>query len=266
MKPTKEILVSYLYGELDEQTAQEVATYLAQHPEEKVALEELNDVRVSLAHIPTKKPTKPLVISSFEKSTKKPSQPTLGLTNFSKNLFSMAASLAILIVAAYLTNFKVSQKANGFEISFGKSEGEIVKGNSLEMKDVEALLQKKMDEKDAYYQKEISALKNKANSNQNTMIANTDKDKFTKQEVVELIQRARKEDYNMMQQVFLANNQEQNEYLNKAFKAFAAYWEQKREQDLNQIDKTLATFKEQASEKFKENDMILTRLIDNQKQ
>jgi len=265
MKPTKEILVSYLYGELDEQTAQEVATYLAQHPEEKAELEELNDVRVSLAHISTKMPNKPLVISSFEKPLKKAS--SSGMTNFSKNLLSMAASLALLLVAAYLTNFKVSQTTNGFEISFGKSPSqEVIKGNGLEMKDVEALLTQKLNEKDAYYQKEISSLKDKANMSQNTALAQNNGETFTKKEVMDLIQKARKEDYTMMQQIFTANNQEQNAYLNNAFKAFAAYWEQKREQDLNQIDKTLSTFKEQASEKFKENDMILTRLIDSQRQ
>jgi hypothetical protein len=129
---------------------------------------------------------------------------------------------------------------------------------------MENFISQKMKEKNAYYEQELSTLKNKVNNQNATSLLSSNttniKGTFTNKEVQEMLKKVREEDFEMMRGFVAANNIQQSEYINTAFKSFAEYWEGKRQQDLSAIGSSFSTFKDEAKEKFKENDMILTRL------
>ena len=263
MKLTKEILISYLYEELDETTRQNVENALEKSPEAQKDLEYLKESRFALQEIPTQKPTKPLFLGFEAQKTKK--QP-LGGSSFAKNTLAIAAALALLFIVAYLTNFRLIQHEKGFEISFGKIEkpkdSQEMK-DFLEKKDIEKIIAEKLQENSQMYEQKLAALQMK--NTPEVLQSNISKPTFDKNQMEELLSKTRKEDLKMMQEWLILNNQEQNEQIAKAFKNFAEYWEQKRQKDLQEIGEAYNYLKEQASEKFKENDIILARIIDSKK-
>lgn len=262
MKLTKEILMGYLYQELDEATRQAVENALQHNSDAQKELASMQESRTLLQQIPTQKPTKPLFLGL---QTPKVPKTAIGNT-FSKNILAIAAALALLLVVAYLTNFRLIQHEKGLEISFGsieKIKDSRARKELLEKKEVEKMIAEKLQENAQVYEQKLAALQIK-NSSEN-LKNSASKPNFDKYEVEQFLSKIRKEDMKMMQEWLLLNNQEQNEQIAKAFKNFAEYWEQKRQKDLQEIGEAYNYLKEQASEKFKENDMIIARIIDSKK-
>lgn len=266
MKPSNEILIAYLYGELEEPTRKQVELYLAQNPMEAANLQEMRELRENLQKIPFKMPQKPLVLS---RNTNHTSHKAL-FSPFVRNFMAMAAAIALLLVAAYITQFRLNGNAEGWQLSFGdvrEKNNPTTPANSIDTLQLVRWLENKQRKAYTDIYHKISALDNKVNESQKYghNSESNNKEFFTKTEVLALLQKLRKEDYEVFKEVLASSSQEQQLYLSKAFEGFASYWEQKRQEDLEQIEASLSTFREQASEKFKENDVILTKLIDNQK-
>ncbi len=316
MKPDKNILIDYLYGEISDEKRLEIELYFSQNPAEKIHLEALKNTQNILHQLKDKTPKQPLILMNMDnlttKSTKKTNkqnnQQNINTTQnqtqsqpffnaFTRNFMGVAACLSFLFLSAYLTGFSVRQTDKGFEVAFGKNnqndnqqldknqqqkpqlqltDEQINKtasnsnqnNNDKNTQFMENFISQKMKEKDTYYENELSALKNKvSNQNSNAFLssnasanAGNSKGTFTNKEVQEMLKKVREEDFEMMRGFVAANNIQQSEYINTAFKSFAEYWEGKRQQDLSAIGSSFSTFKDEAKEKFKENDMILTRL------
>lgn len=258
MKLTKEILISYLYDELDETTRQNVENALKQNPEEQKNLEHLRKSRLALQQIPMQKPIKPLFLGFERQKTYK--QP-LGVSSLAKNVLAIAASLALFFVIAYLTNFRLVRYEKGFEISFGNIEKPQKSQDLLDKKQVEKMIAEKLQENSQRYEQKLALLqaKNISENSKSRLVSSN----FNKNEIEELITKIRKQDLQMIQEWLILNSQEQNEQIEKAFKSFAEYWEQRRQKELEEIGEAYNSLKEQASEKFKENDMIIARIIDS---
>ncbi len=318
MKPDKNILIDYLYGEISDEKRLEIELYFSQNPAEKIHLEALKNTQNVLHKLKDKTPKQPLILMNMDnltaknskiatKNSQQNSQQNANTTQsqpffnaFTRNFMGVAACLAFLFLSAYLTGFSVKQTDKGFEVAFGKNNqndnqndnqildknqqqkpqlqptddkiNQIVKNDNQKDKDkntqfMENFVSQKMKEKDAYYEQELSTLKNKVNNQNATSFLSSNasgntgaKGTFTNKEVQEMLKKVREEDFEMMRGFVAANNVQQSEYINTAFKSFADYWEGKRQQDLSAIGSSFSTFKDEAKEKFKENDMILTRL------
>ncbi len=321
MKPDKNILIDYLYGEISDEKRLEIELYFVQNPTEKIQLEALKNTQNILQKLKDKTPNQPLVLMDLDNlTTKKTTKKTTknGYQNikqninatqnqtqsqpffnaFTRNFMGVAACLGFLFLSAYLTGFSVKQTDKGFEVAFGRNNqnqnlnldknqqqkpqmqltddkiNQIVKNDNQkdnqtdyqkDTKFMENFISQKMKEKEQFYNQELSTLKNKVNNQDfNALVSsskgNTNGGTFSNKEVQEMLKQVREQDFEMMRGFISANNAQQSEYVNNAFKSFAEYWEGKHQQDLSAIGTSIATFKDEAKEKFKENDVILTRL------
>ena len=324
MKPDKNTLIDYLYGEISEEKRLEIDLYFVRNPAEKIQLEALKNTQNILQKLKDKMPNQPLVLMDLDSLTtknttknsrqnaKQNSQQNVSTTQnqtqsqpffnaFTRNFMGVAACLGFLFLSAYLTGFSVKQTDKSFEVAFGKNNqnenqnqdknqlqkpqlqptddkiNQIVKNdnkndnqadNQKDTKFIENFISQKMKEKEAFYNQELSTLKNKVNNQDfNAFVSNSKGNSsgtkdvtFSNKEVQEMLKQVREQDFEMMRGFISANNAQQSEYVNNAFKSFAEYWEGKRQQDLSAIGTSIATFKDEAKEKFKENDVILTRL------
>ena len=319
MKPDKNILIDYLYGEISDEKRLEIELYFSQNPTEKIHLEALKNTQNILLKLKDKTPKQPLVLMDLDSLATKnvtkniaknkqqngqqnqyqnvnttQNQPFFNA--FTRNFMGVAACLAFLFFSAYLTGFSVRQTDKGFEVAFGKKNqnnnqnqqqqpqlqasdeqiNQIVKNNQndnqndkqidsqKDTKFMENFINQKMKEKTSYYEQELSTLKMKAESQMNNSLVNNSKANtngtFSNKEVQEMLKQVREQDFEMMRGFIAANNAQQSEYVNSTFKSFAEYFEGKRQQDLSAIGNSISTFKDEAKEKFKENDIILTRL------
>ena len=136
-------LMDYLYGEMTADERKAFEHKLESDTELKKEFDDLNSVRNSLDELTDKEVMEPFSTWGKAKSTG-----LLGV--FSKrNLIvfrpvtAVAASLLILMLVGYVTNFSVSMNDNGFHLGYGKSDLKIEK--SLSEDDIKKLLSQAVD-------------------------------------------------------------------------------------------------------------------------
>ena len=109
-KPTEEELIGYLYNELTSEENERIAQFLADNPEEKKKLQNLQDTR--------------LFIGQYE-DEELPQQITLLPTQNSKDNFwrryvAVAAAILILFTMAWIGDFQMQYSPDGFALGFGE--------------------------------------------------------------------------------------------------------------------------------------------------
>ncbi len=121
-KPDEATLTSYLYGELSKEESAKVSDYLAANPEVKKELEGIQSMQKFMGKLQDKEVNEPSFV--FEDS------PTIVLARnnsfsyFLKSTLAIAASISLLILVGYFTQFKVSSNDNGWQLSFGDTQNQ----------------------------------------------------------------------------------------------------------------------------------------------
>lgn len=118
-KPTEEILIAYLYGELEVEEMARVEEYLEAHPEEKSKIQELSDTRMIINELGDEPLPEPLGFIN-------PVQNTEWL--YWRKYVAIAATLLLILSFGWLSGFKVNYDENGLYLGFG----EIEQGISME--------------------------------------------------------------------------------------------------------------------------------------
>lgn len=123
----RDLLIDYMYGELDSLLQKQLEATLEQYPDLKAELDRMMDTRQMLAHLPVQEPKEQFVMMEPEQPEASTSNWWSGLMEFLKpqsgvGRFAMAmASFAFLFLAlGSLTNMNMSFKEGNFELSFGE--------------------------------------------------------------------------------------------------------------------------------------------------
>ena len=132
-KPNESELMAYLYGELEGEAKRKVEQYLAEHDEERRALENLSSVSNLLGRVKDKEVIAPPIFIGDAK------QRYFWDVPYFKTIMSIAASLLLLMMVAYLTGTQIKMSGNEFKISFGK-QPEIIPAEKQEVKPTESSL------------------------------------------------------------------------------------------------------------------------------
>lgn len=114
-RPDESILISWLYGELDEAEKEKVEKYFQENPEELKKMQQLGDVRNIMSNIRDKEVIAPPLFMDDET----PVVPIWKSTSF-RTIMSIAASFLLLIVAARLLGTQVNYSKGELTISFGR--------------------------------------------------------------------------------------------------------------------------------------------------
>ncbi len=116
-KPTEEILMAYLYGELDHEESVWVEAYLKDNPEEKVRLEGLSDTRMIFNQLEDEELPEQLAFINPAKNEE---------WLYWRKYVAVAATLLLLMTFGWLSGFKINYGEEGLYLGYG----EIQKGLS----------------------------------------------------------------------------------------------------------------------------------------
>ncbi len=110
-KPTEEVLMTYLYGELDEDQTGLVEAYLENHPEEKQKLQALSDTRLIFNELEDEEIPGQLAFMAPTKNEE---------WLYWRKYVAIAASLLLVLTFGWISEFKVNYDEDGLYLGYGK--------------------------------------------------------------------------------------------------------------------------------------------------
>ena len=110
-KPTEEILIAYLYGDLDQEQSFQVEAYLEANPEEKSKLEGLSDTRMIFNELEDEEVPSQLAFMAPIKNEE---------WLYWRRYVGIAATLLVILTFGWITGFKVNYGDNGLFLGYGE--------------------------------------------------------------------------------------------------------------------------------------------------
>ena len=110
-KPTEEILIAYLYGDLDQEQSFQVEAYLEANPEEKSKLEGLSDTRMIFNELEDEEVPSQLAFMAPIKNEE---------WLYWRRYVGIAATLLVILTFGWITGFKEKYGDNGLFLGYGE--------------------------------------------------------------------------------------------------------------------------------------------------
>ena len=122
-KPDESVLLAYVYNELGAEDRAKLEQYLIEHPETKKELEEIKVTRSLLGKWPDQEVVEPSFV--FDNPKVLVSSGSAWNSKLLQSIIGMAASIALLMMVGYFTNFQLSKNNEGWNVSMGVPKQEI---------------------------------------------------------------------------------------------------------------------------------------------
>lgn len=261
-KPEETDIIDYLYGSMTPEIKEKFETYLSTHPELQ---KELNDLRQTQNILP-----------SFQDAEVIPPVPIPGtqanrLQRSRKWLYpvSIAASVAIILVTGYLTNFRMSFNDNGFDIGFAAPE---TGQDYLTVEDVDQLIagrmasyergvDKRLTEISTDFSNQLVANKESTEQRLNSLASSSTAAQLDEAQVLQFMSQLQDENGKMMQNFFQVNAKEQSTYLRNILLEYSEYIDKQRQEDIQFFQASLRDIRSDSELKQEATDKILANII-----
>jgi Tfp pilus assembly protein PilE len=268
--PTEADWIDYLYGNMSSEQVLRFEAYLIENPEAQRKFESLQEIRKWMTSVEDKEViAPPLFITNAQNS--------FWQFPYAKTILSVAASLLIIIVAGWLTNFHIQTDGNGIRFAFGEEkviESVDAKPN-LTNEEVQALINQSIASNATILEqkwiKQQEELKKSVNKNLARTASNNEKFDLLVQQVASASQTQvqaymasmQQQNLKSMQEYLTLTSNDQKAYIEGLLVDFAKYLQQQRNDDLRLLQAKI-TDVEQNNNQFKaETEQILTSLISN---
>lgn len=116
----QQYMMDYLYGELEGKELAEFEEMIRSNEKLRNELEELQDTRSMLQHLPADDPSEKLLFAGVESEAEE--KRSSMLSSFMRRSIGIAASILILLIAGAATDLNFSVGSDGVQLSFGEQE------------------------------------------------------------------------------------------------------------------------------------------------
>ena len=271
-KTNENDLMAYLYGELEGSEKEAMDKYLFEHPEARIELERLQQMRSMLGHVKDKEVIAPPIFVGEGK------QRFIWNAPYLKTVVSIAASLLLIILVGKLSGMRIQYQESELRISYGGNQV----GNdnvaaaaqptlaSLSSEEVQAMINSSLDKnnmamqsswKETQQQLDASITKNlQQNSNKIDKLVR-DASAASQDQIRQFVSGMQTENLQLVKNYFKLSADEQKQYIESLLVDFSKYLQQQRNDDLplvqtrmNSIEKNTDVFKQ-------ETEQILSSII-----
>lgn len=269
-KPAEHELMAYLYGELEGADKTRIDEYFLANPAAREEMEKLGGVSTLLGTIKDKEVIAPPIFLGDTRPA------GLWDTPYFRTIVSIAASLLILIVAAWLTDVRVSAGGNEFRLSFGETKAVLPaqedRPSSLTAAEVQSMINESLQANNGVLnanwedsqRKLASSITTNLRSNSGRMDDLVRQASVASKEQVEkYIAGLQAENLKMVKDYFALTSGEQKQYIEELLVDFARYLQQQRQDDLNLVQMRLNTLEKKSTVFQQETEQILTSIISN---
>ena len=278
-KISKEQIIAYLYGELSEEEAQRVATYLQDHPEEAAEYESMQQLRGSLQKISDVEVTQPVIMLGQHRRE----HPFSGLfrNRFFRSVTTAAAVVLIGLLMARITGLSLTYRDRALMIAFDKGDApapamiaekptQELKTRSIDYDSARQQLITAVNEFIAEENRVLSQRLASLESNFQDLKKNTQSPAavsvpefagIKEQDMEDLARKISRQNLQLFSQVIKASQVQQEEYIKSLFSEFAVYFQSQRVEDLKKIEASLHSLRQESDLKKLETDETIARII-----
>jgi len=250
-KPDKEKLIAYLYGELSAEEHKLMEAYIEANSDAKAELAELEDAQSIIGKLKDHE----VEVPTFTFDNASQIVVSSGNRSWWQIPLGIAASIALLMVAGYLTSFRLISGTDGLQLGFGSYDqpsGEtFTKGEVKELID-QALVSNNQLLTDQLDQSKFELMQS---------VANLEPTSLDQKLLNNYIQKLR--EYNAEAMSSLVENAEldQRKYTDQIIQDLVIFLDLQRQNDLELIQSRIENLSEDARRYNRQTDQILTSLI-----
>ena len=271
-KPNENDLMAYLYGELEGSEKEAMDKYLFEHPEARLELERLQQMRSMLSHVKDKEVIAPPIFVGESK------QRFIWNAPYLKTIVSIAASLLLIILVGKLSGMRIQYQESELRISFGGNQ--VANDNatptaqpalaSLSPEEVQAMINSSLDKnnlamqsswKETQQQLDASITKNLAqNSNKIDKLVK-DASAASQDQIRQFVSGMQNENLQLVKNYFKLSADEQKQYIESLLVDFSKYLQQQRNDDLQLVQTRLNSIEKNTDVFKQETEQILSSII-----
>jgi len=271
-KPNENDLMAYLYGELEGSEKEAMDKYLFEHPEARLELERLQQMRIMLGHVKDKEVIAPPIFVGESK------QRFIWNAPYLKTIVSIAASLLLIILVGRLSGMRIQYQESELRISFGGNEVSNDRAKpttqpslaSLSAEEVQAMINSSLDKnnlamqsswKETQQQLDASITKNLAqNSNKIDKLVK-DASAASQDQIRQFVSGMQTENLQLVKNYFKLSADEQKQYIESLLVDFSKYLQQQRNDDLQVVQTRLNSIEKNTDVFKQETEQILSSII-----
>jgi hypothetical protein len=237
-KPDESTLTSYLYGELSKDEQAKVKSYLDANPEVMDELKSIQSMQNIMGKLQDKEVAEPSFV--FEDPAKiVVVQGSSG--NFIKSILAIAASISLLILVGYFTQFQISNKENGWKLSFGQASEQTQASDAINEENLKNWMQETLAANNESLLNKISEVEDnfgsqtaqlRAVGSGTNQLANYKIDQGLIDQYVDQIAQ---ENRDIILNLLEVSGRTQKQYMDELMTDFARYIESQRQSDLDVI-------------------------------
>lgn len=262
-------LISFLYDEMSTEEREQFEIAMENNPELRREFEAFKKIRKSLAQIQDKEVMEPFFLWGKNGSTSWSGMFKRRSLLMFKPFIAVAASLILVLLVGYLTNFSVSYRDKSLFIGFNKSDDSIESVKYSE-EDVAKLISHEIAKNNAYIFSKLSETENNFDTRfaalesekDNTNISSPlPEDVVTREELNVFLTQVRNNNLKVLQTYLQSSSIQQQDYFQAVLKEFSNYVETQREEDLRLIRRSLVELQESQQAQKEETDLILANIL-----
>ncbi len=270
-KPDESKLISYLYGELEEQEALEVQHYLQQHPEELEQLHQLEEVLTTMGRLKDKEVIAPSVVSTYD--TKVSSQRSFLGSGPVRTVLSIAASFLLIMVVGKFLDTEINYGEGEFTISFGNKRParvESITQVSLSPDDVQHMINSSVMKNNEVIQTSwVEHRKELDRSINGNLVLNSKRidglmkasAQASEDQVRIFVSGLQSDNLRLMKDYLKLSSTEQQKYVEGLLVDFSKYLQEQRNQDLALFQTRMSSIEKNTNQFKQETEQILTSII-----
>ena len=262
-------LISYLYDEMSTEERQQFEIAMENNPELKREFEELKEMRKGLAQIQDKEVMEPFFLWGRNGSSSWVSMFRRRSLLMFRPFVAVAASLILILLLGYLTNFSISYKDQSLFIGFNRTSAD----NQPEMftrDEVAHLINQEIAKNNAYIFTKLTETENNFDTRFASLESSKDgyqqpsyvpSDIVTQRELDVFLSNVRSNNLKVLQTYLQSSSAQQQDYFQAVLTEFSDYMENQREEDLRLIRRSLINLQENQDAQKAETDQILANIL-----
>lgn len=262
-------LITYLYDEMSTEERQQFEIAMDNNPELKREFEELKEMRKGLAQIQDKEVMEPFFLWGKQGSDSWVSMFKRRNLLMFRPFIAVAASLVIVLLIGYLTNFTIEYKDQSLYIGFNSSaasgsevtytQDQVAQLVNEEIAKNNAYIFSKLTETENNMDNRFAALEDSQNTQLTPSYAAADV--VTQKELDIFLTNVRSNNLKVLQTYLQSSSVQQQEYFQAVLTEFSDFVENQREEDLRLIRRGMITLQENQQTQKEETDQVLASIL-----
>jgi hypothetical protein len=268
-KPDESVLISWLYGELDEAEKAKVEKYFQENPDELKKMKQFGDVRDIMGTVRDKEVIAPPLFMEDDAKVV-----SFWRTNSFRTIATIAASLLLIIVAARLLNTQVSYKQGELRISFGE-QTETNSNTGLTAMDVQQMIDRSARQNQEALELKLAESRTQLDSavrltltNNTAQINNLVRQasNASQADIRTFVSTLQRDNLAQMRDYLQLSVADQRKYTDNLVVEFSKFLSEQRSQDINMFQTRFSRLEQNTDELKSETEQILASIILNSPQ